>query len=138
MSMCFLNNFQFMEVWSESSSFGLIWKTKILRMEYITKLPYTFLQRMDWLMLFNSWYIIWKTPILQTLFRSHHCTMHQGIILSGTLGSVQDFLIKLDMKQRMHLVEISIFSLNLVIIRLTKIYEQSRQKLGTILGNKVS
>ena len=35
--------------------------------------------------------------------------------------SVQDFLIKLDMKPCMHLVEISIFSLNHVIVRLTKI-----------------
>ena len=33
---------------------------------------------------------------------------------------VQDFLIRLDMKPCMHLVEISIFSLNLVIVRLTK------------------
>ena len=61
------------------------------------------------------------------------------------LESVQDVLIKLDMKPCMHLVEISIFSLNDVIIRLTKImnradqnYEQSQQKLGTILENKVS
>ena len=37
------------------------------------------------------------------------------------LESVQDFLIKLDMKPCMHLVEISIFLLNLVIVRLTKI-----------------
>ena len=37
------------------------------------------------------------------------------------LESVQDFLIKLDMKQCMHFVEISIFSLNLVIVILTKI-----------------
>ena len=37
------------------------------------------------------------------------------------LESVQDFLIKLDMKPCMHLVEISIFSLNHVIVRLTKI-----------------
>ena len=35
--------------------------------------------------------------------------------------SVLDFLIKLDIKPSMHLVEISIFSLNHVIIRLTKI-----------------
>ena len=37
------------------------------------------------------------------------------------LESVQDFLIKLDLKPFMHLVEISIFSLNHVIVRLTKI-----------------
>ena len=36
------------------------------------------------------------------------------------LESVQDFLIKLDMKPCMHLVETSIFSLNHVIVRLPK------------------
>ena len=35
------------------------------------------------------------------------------------------FLIKLDMKPRMHLVEISIFSLNLVIVRPTKIMNRA-------------
>ena len=35
--------------------------------------------------------------------------------------SFQDFLIELDMKPRMHLVETSIFSLNNVTVRLTKI-----------------
>ena len=42
-------------------------------------------------------------------------------VLSFRVESVQDFLIKLDMKPCMHLVEISIFSLNHVIVRLTKI-----------------
>ena len=41
------------------------------------------------------------------------------------LESVQNFLIKLDMKSCMHLVEISIFSLNLVIVRLTKIMNRA-------------
>ena len=43
--------------------------------------------------------------------------------LSGTakLETVQDFLIKLDIKPLMHLLEISIFSLNNDLIRLTKI-----------------
>ena len=45
-------------------------------------------------------------------------------ILPG-LESLQDFLIKLDMKPRMHLVEISIFSLNLVIVRPTKIMNRA-------------
>ena len=39
--------------------------------------------------------------------------------------SVQDFLIKLDMKPFMHLVEISTFSLNLVIARPTKIMNRA-------------
>ena len=41
--------------------------------------------------------------------------------LPWTVESVQDFLIKLDMKPCMYLVEISIYSLNHVIVRLTKI-----------------
>ena len=41
------------------------------------------------------------------------------------LESVQDFLIKLDMKLCMHLVEISTFSLNIVIVRLTKIMNRA-------------
>ena len=41
--------------------------------------------------------------------------------ITGSLESVQDFLIKLYMKLCMHLVEIGIFSLNHVIVRLTKI-----------------
>ena len=45
-------------------------------------------------------------------------------ITSG-LESVQDFLIKLDMKPCMHLVETSIFSLNPVIVRPTKIMNRA-------------
>ena len=41
------------------------------------------------------------------------------------LESVQDFLIKLDMKPCMHLLEISILSLNLVIVTLTKIMNRA-------------
>ena len=55
-----------------------------------------------------------------------------GQLFSPTaiLESVQDFLIKLDMKPCMHLVEISIFSLNLVIIRLTKIMNRADKNLA--------
>ena len=42
-----------------------------------------------------------------------------------TVESVQDFLIKLDMKPCMHLVETSIFSLNPVIVRPTKIMNRA-------------
>ena len=59
-------------------------------------------------------------------------------VASASLESVEDFLIKLDMKPCMHVVEISIFSLNLVIVRVTKIMNRADKKLGTILGNKVS
>ena len=41
------------------------------------------------------------------------------------LESIKYFLIKLDMKPYLHLVEISIFSLNLVIVRLTKIMNRA-------------
>ena len=49
----------------------------------------------------------------------------------GRLETFQDFLIELDMKPRMHLVKISIFSLNIVTVRPTK------KKLGTFLENKI-
>ena len=42
-------------------------------------------------------------------------------VLHRELETVQDFLIKLDIKPLMHLLKISVFSLNDVIIRLTKI-----------------
>ena len=45
------------------------------------------------------------------------------------IESVQEFLIKLDTKPCMHLVEISIFSLNHVIVRLTKIMNNLLQHL---------
>ena len=42
-------------------------------------------------------------------------------LLTYILESVQDFLIKLDIKPLMHLLEISIFSLNNDLVKLTKI-----------------
>merc|ERR1739844_197321 len=53
------------------------------------------------------------------LVKSHEIICH--FIRGYLVESVQDILIKLDMKPCMHLVEISIFSLNHVIVRLTKI-----------------
>ena len=41
------------------------------------------------------------------------------------IETVQDFLIKLDIKPLMHLLKISIFSLNNVILRLTKIMNRA-------------
>ena len=61
----------------------------------------------------------------------HSCTI-------ATLESVQDFLIKFDMKPCMHLVEISIFSLNLVIIRLTKIMNTANKNCALFLEIQVS
>ena len=42
-------------------------------------------------------------------------------LLKSSLETVQDFLIKLDIKPLMHLLKISIFSINNDILRLTKI-----------------
>ena len=42
-----------------------------------------------------------------------------------TVETVQDFLIKLGIKPLMHLLEISIFSLNNDIVRLTKIMNRA-------------
>ena len=44
---------------------------------------------------------------------------------ASLLETVQDFLIKLGIKPRMHLLEISIFSVNNVILRLTKIMNRA-------------
>ena len=44
---------------------------------------------------------------------------------TSALETFQDFLIKLDIKQLMHLLKISIFSLNNVILRLTKIMNRA-------------
>ena len=67
---------------------------------------------------------------------SDRAQVHEGWALSS-LKSVQDFFIMLDVKPCMHLVEKSnFFSLNLVNCQTYKNYEQSRQKLGTISGNK--
>ena len=52
--------------------------------------------------------------------------VHLKIIISHPiLESVQDFLIKLEMKRCVHLMEISILSLNLVIVRLNKIMNRA-------------
>ena len=47
--------------------------------------------------------------------------------LVPTLETVQDFLIKLDIKPLMHLLEISIFLLNNVILRPTKIMNRANK-----------
>ena len=49
-------------------------------------------------------------------------------VVSSWLETVQDFLIKLDIKPLMHLLEISTFSLNNVIVRLTKIMNRADKK----------
>ena len=54
-----------------------------------------------------------------------HITLHEVDKYLHNLESVQDFLIKLDIKPLMHLLEISTFSLNNVIVRLTKIMNRA-------------
>ena len=46
-------------------------------------------------------------------------------VLRAQVDTVQDFLIKLGIKPRMHLLEIGIFSLNHVIVRATKIMNRA-------------
>ena len=51
------------------------------------------------------------------------------VLCISKVESFQDFLIQLDMKLCMHLVEISIFSLNNVTVRLTKIMNRADKKV---------
>ena len=53
--------------------------------------------------------------------KTHYCDHCRMDYDTGWLETVQDFLIKLDIKPLMHLLEISIFSLNNDLLRLTKI-----------------
>ena len=63
----------------------------------------------------------------------------KGIVLLciSWVESIQDFLIKLDIKPCMHFVEITILTKSCH-CQTYQNYEQSRQKLSTILGNNVS
>ena len=49
------------------------------------------------------------------------------------IQSFQDFLIQLDIKPHMHLAEISIFSLNNVTVRLTKIMNNLHERLKILI-----
>ena len=51
----------------------------------------------------------------------HESIMPWNILIASMVESVQDFLIKLDIKPPMHLLEISSFSLNNDLVWLTKI-----------------
>ena len=68
----------------------------------------------------KSMLIMMMSTLLALLAWTFKIPLHHMWVVP-TLESVQDFLIKLDMKPCVHLVEISIFSLNHVIIRLTQI-----------------
>ena len=55
----------------------------------------------------------------------------------ASLDTVTDFLIELGMKPHMHLVEISIFSLNNVTVRPTKIMNRADKNWAHFFENKV-
>ena len=71
----------------------------------------------------NIFFNATTTPLANLLCSLRHivCTPRA----SPPLETVQDFLCKLCMKPHVHLVEISIFSLNDVIVRPTKIIKQA-------------
>ena len=58
---------------------------------------------------------------LHSLWTHLRQVLNLSNLITSRLRVLQDFLIELDMKPCMHLVEISIFSLNHVIIRFPKI-----------------
>ena len=60
-----------------------------------------------------------------------------NIYIIYVIDTITDFLIKLGMKPCLHLVKISIFSLNNVTVRPTKIMNRINKKLDTFLENKV-
>ena len=73
---------------------------------------------------------LWFLSCSWCKFRCSCCWIHRalfwGMLHTGSgIESVQDFLIKLDIKPLMHLLEISTFSLNNVIGRLTKIMNRA-------------
>ena len=76
-------------------------------------------------MMMQKYNVTEKLPILHTLGKSHAC------MCQATLDTVQDFLFKLDMKPQMYQVEISIFSLNIVTVRPTKVMNRA-DKIGHI------
>ena len=55
-----------------------------------------------------------RTSLISAIYR-------KALRMTGKLDTVQDFLIKLGIKPHLHILKISIFSLNHVIIRPTKI-----------------
>ena len=69
-----------------------------------------------------SFDIVQKYAVLSSTVLSHHQrNCHQR----WTLESFQDFLIEFDMKAHMHLVKITIFSLNNITVRPTKIMNRA-------------
>ena len=80
----------------------------------------------------HSWNPLWVGKRRQ--WENHNnllCLLH-------SLKSFQEFLIRLDMKPPMHLVKISIFSLNNVTVRTDQNHEPSQHKLGLNTKSKFS
>ena len=66
------------------------------------------------------------------------CNSKDPRAITFRVESVQDFLIKLDIKPLMHLQEISTFSLNNVISRLTKIMNRADKTLIRIFDQETN
>ena len=90
--------------------FSLFWTNEI-RLLYCAVLRQKVLDLVD------------KSPLVAWYVTSYHYFLSSDGFC--TLESVQDFLIKLDIKPLMHLLEISTFSLNNVIVRLTKVMNRA-------------
>ena len=80
---------------------------------------------------------------------SGYCSTRPGVVVGPfgqanpacpawpwALESVQDVLIKLDIKPCMHLVEINIFSLNHVIVRLTKTMNTTSSNISKFVSSE--
>ena len=88
------------------------------------------------LIFFSSWnyhyqYLIYSTVCSEQKLLKKLVTFF--CLSTSTLESVQDFLIKLGIKPLMHLLEISTFSPNNVIVRRTKIMNRA-DKIGYIFS----
>ena len=61
------------------------------------------------------------------------CTVYKLDSKTLAIDTVQDFLIKLGIKPRLHILKISIFSLNQVIVRPTKIMNNLLKDLKILI-----
>ena len=72
---------------------------------------------------FIAMYYVVLTP--SSAAQAARALYYYHIVLISSVESLQDFLIKLDMKPRIHLVEITIFSLKNVTVRPLKIMNRA-------------
>ena len=105
--------------WSQSEfSFTYWWMSQLLHKQTLFFIFYNiFSLASSNPQLGQVWVQSFKSSFIKGMKKQHQQPQRQR----PAVESFQDFLIELDMKPRMHLVEISIFSLNNVTVRLTKI-----------------